>query len=252
MNHTTCIARAAHTVYVDRHVLRRLPLTTLGAATLLAGGFVWAWATRQQQGVQLVGYLRCSTVVLAACAAPFLDDVGAPILDVTPRGRGRRRALDAFVALALVLSAWVASALVGFALVDRVELLPHQFPWGASLLEVTALTMLGLVAMTVVTQRTGPGNGGRVALVIGVAALISLAVPLTNDWLWPAVPGGSAWRNAHVRWAVLLAVAIGALVMALRDPARPSRYDLAAATRQRRRDADMTSPGRRVTDSIGR
>ena len=130
--------------------------------------------------------------------------------------------LDAFVALALVLAAWVAVALVGFVLVDRAELLPDQFPWGASLLEVTALTMLGFVVMTVATQLTGPGSGGRVALMIGVAALGTLAIPRTNAWLWPAVPFGSAWRDAHLRWAVLAAMALGALVMLSRDPARRS------------------------------
>ncbi len=208
--------------YLDRHVLRRLPLTTLGAAALLSGGFVWAWATRRPEGVHLVGYLRCPTVVLAASAAQFLDDVGAPLLDVTPRGRRRRRAVDAFVALALVLAAWVAVAMVGFVLVDRAELLPDQFPWGASLLEVTALTMLGFVVMTVAMLLTGPGSGGRVALMIGVAALGTLAIPQTNAWLWPAVPFGSAWRDAHLRWAVLAAIALGALVMLSRDPARRS------------------------------
>ena len=136
MSHTTGTARSVVGSYLDRHVLRRLPLTTLGAAALLTGGFVWVWATRRQEGVHLVGYLRCPTLVLAAAAAQFLDDVGAPLLDVTPRGRGRRRAVDALVTLALVLAAWVAVALIGFILVDRAALLPDQFPWGASLLEV--------------------------------------------------------------------------------------------------------------------
>jgi len=222
MSHTPSTARSVVASYLDRHVLRRLPVTTLGAAALLAGGFVWAWATRRQEGVHLVGYLRCPTVVLAAAAAQFLDDVGAPLLDVTPRGRGRRRAVDALVTLALVLAAWVAVALIGFILVDRAELLPDQFPWGASLLEVAALTMLGFVVMTVVTQLTGPGNGGRVALMVGVAAPSSLAIPRTNAWLWPTVPFGSAWRDAHLRWAVLAALAVGALVMLSRDPARRS------------------------------
>lgn len=206
--------------YLDWHVLRRLPLATLGAAALLSGGFVWAWATRRQQGVHLIGYLRCPTVVLAASAAQFLDDVGAPLLDVTPRGRRRLRAIDALVALALALASWVAVAIVGFVLVDQAELLPDQFPWAASLLEVTALTMLGFVTMTVTTRLTGPGSGGRVALIIGVAALGTLAIPRTNTWLWPTVPLDSAWRDAHLRWAVLAAIALGTLVTLSRDPAR--------------------------------
>ena len=222
MRHTSSTARGVVASYLDWHVLRRLPLTTLGAAALLSGGFVWAWATRRQEGVDLVGYLRCPTVVLAASAAQFLDDVGAPLLDVTPRGRRRRRAIDAFVALALVHAAWVAVALVGFVLVDRAEFLPDQFPWGASLLEVTALTMLGFVVMTVATRVTGPGSGDRVALMIGVAALGSLAIPRTNTWLWPTEPFGSAWRDAHLRWAVLAATALGTLVVLSRDPARRS------------------------------
>ena len=234
MSHTPSTARGVAASYLDRHVLRRLPLTTLGAAALLSGGFVWVGATRRQDGVQLIGYLRCPTVVLAASAAQFLDDVGAPLLDVTPRGRRRRCAVDGLVALTLVLAAWVAVALVGFVLVGRAELLPDQFPWGASLLEVTALTMIGFVVMTVVAQLTGPGSGGRVALIIGVAALGSLAIPQTNAWLWPGVPLGSAWRAAHLRWAVLAATALGALVMVSRDPARRG---LATAWRVARVDA---------------
>ena len=112
--------------------------------------------------------------------------------------------------------------MVGFIIVDRAELLPDQFPWGASLLEVTALTMLGFVIMTVVAQLTGPGSGGRVALIIGVAALGSLAIPRTNTWLWPTAPSDSTWRDAHLRWAILAAMALGALIMLTRDPARRS------------------------------
>jgi hypothetical protein len=208
------------TAYLDRHVLRRLPLTTLGAAALLSGSFVWVWATRRQDGVDLIGYLRCPTVILAASAAQFLDDVAAPVLDVTPRGRRRRRAVDALVALALVLGAWVAVAMVGFVLVDRAELAPDRFPWGASLLEVTALTILGFVTMTVVAQLTGPGSGGRVPLIIGVAALGTLAIPRTNAWLWPTAPFDSAWRDAHLRWAALAIMSLGALFALSRDPAR--------------------------------
>lgn len=212
--------RSASASPLGRHVLRRLPLTTLGAAAVLSGGFVWVWATRRQEGVDLIGYLRCPTVVLAAVAAQFLDDVGAPLLDVTPRGRGRRRAIDAIVALALVFAAWVTVAMIGFVLVGQPELLPEQFPWAATLLEVTALTMLGFVIMCVVAERTGPGSGGGVALVIGVAALGTLAVPQTNAWLWSTAPLDGNWRDAHVRWALLAVVALGALIVLSRDPAR--------------------------------
>lgn len=222
MSHTPSTERGVFAAYLDWHVLRRLPLTTLGAAAVLSGGFVWVWATRRQEGVDLLGYLRCPTVVLAATAAQFLDDVGAPLLDVTPRGRLHRRAIDALVALALVIAAWVTVAMVAFVLVDRGELLPDQFPWATSLLEVTALTMLGFVMMTVVAQLTGPGNGSRVALTIGVAALGSLTIPQTNAWLWPTAPLDSAWRDAHLRWAVLAAIAFGTLVILWRDPARRS------------------------------
>lgn len=206
------------------HVLRRLPLGTLGAAALLSGGFVWAWAAGRQDGIDLIGYLRCPTVVLAASAAQFVDDAGAPLLDVTPRGRRRRRAVDALVGLALVLGAWVAVAVIGLLLVDKPDLLPDGFPWAASLLEVTALSMIGFVVMTVVAQRTGPGSGSRVALIIGVAGLTSLAMPRTNTWLWPTAPSDGAWRDAHARWAALAAIALGALVVLLHDPAQRSRH----------------------------
>lgn len=244
MNSTTYTTSSALTLSGGRHVLRRMPLTTLGAAALLAGGFVWVWATRREEGVQLVGYLRCPTVVLAAAAAPFLDDIAAPLLDVTPRGRCRRRAIDALVTLALVLVVWVAVALVGFVVVDRAEPFPNQFPWGASLIEVAALIMLGFVAMIVVSQLTGPGSGGRVALMIGVTALSTLAIPRMNTWLWPTVPFGSAWRDAHLRWAVLAAVAVGALIMLSRDPARRSRHGLVTVRRARRRSSGAQSDAR--------
>jgi hypothetical protein len=76
--------------------------------------------------------------------------------------------------------------------------------------------------MTVVAQLTGAGSGARVALMIGVAALGSLAISRTNTWLWPTAPSDGAWRDAHLRWAVLAAMALGTLVMLSRDPARRS------------------------------
>ncbi len=222
------IARTTGPVLVPylRHVLRRLPLSTLGAAALLAGGFVWVSATRQHDPLRLVGYLRAPTVVLAASAAPFLDDVAAPMLDVTSHGRGRRRALDALVGFTLVLALWAAVALVALVIVDGTDPV-RQFPWGASLIEVAAMTMFGFVTMIVVTQVTGPGSGGRVALVTGIAALGSLTIPQTNAWLWPTKPYGSAWRDAHVRWIVLAAVVLGAITVLSRDPARRTRHSLA-------------------------
>ena len=249
MSNTSSTARGMAASSLGRHVLRRLPLTTLGAAALLSGGFVWSWATRRQEGTHLIGYLRCPTVVLAASAAQFLDDVAAPLLDVTPRGRGRRRAVDALVALALVIAAWVAVAMVGFVLVDRAELLPDQFPWAASLLEVAALTVLGFVIMIVVAQLTGPGSGGRVALMIGVAALGSLAIARTNTWLWPTVPSDSAWRDAHLRWAVIAATALATLVMLSRDPAH--RCHVPAGTGPHRGTRAGARAGGRRTGWLG-
>ena len=203
-----------------RHVLRRLPLSTLGAAAFLAGGFVWVWGTGQQDAAFLVGYLRLPAVVLAASAAPFLDDIAAPLLDVTPRGRIRRRGLDALIALALVLATWIVTGLVALALVDETDPKRGQFPWGASLIEVTALTLVGFVAMAIVTKLTGSGNGTRAALMIGVLALGSFAIPQTNAWLWPTVPLGRSWHDAHVRWIVLAALAFSTLTLLSLDPAR--------------------------------
>ena len=228
-----------------RHVLRRLPLSTLGAAALLAGGCVLAWAPRQQDATNLVVYLRLPAIILAASAAPFLDDVAAPLLDVTPRGRIRRRGLDALVALTLVLAAWTATTLVTLALLDRGDTQRVQFPWGASLIEVTALTLLGFVAMIIVTQITGSGHGARVAMVIGVLALGSFAIPQTNAWLWPAVPFGRAWRDAHVRWTVLAIIALGTLTLLSRDPAKQTRHRSAQRnSRQRPRRWDGLFPTR--------
>ena len=66
---------------------------------------------------------------------------------------------------------------------------------------------------------------------IGVTVLVTLAIPRTNTWLWPAVPSSRAWRDAHLRWIVLAAMALGALIMLSRDTARRSRQPGARATK---------------------
>lgn len=207
-------------ISLNRHVVRRLPVFTLAVAAAFGAVFVAWFARRSDDPIVLVRYLRCPTIVLAATAALFLDDVAAPLLDVAPLGRARRRAIDAMVAVVLVLATWAVTAMIGFMLVDGPHLVPASFPWGASLLEVVALTALSFAVMCAFGRFVGGRSGPRVAMSIGVVAVMTMSNDRLHRWMWWDLPVGQQWRDAHLRWAVLGMAAVVVAIGLSRDPAR--------------------------------
>jgi DNA-directed RNA polymerase specialized sigma24 family protein len=53
--------------------------------------------------------------------------------------------------------------------------------------------------------------------ILGAAVFAAL---LPGRWAMFATPGGDAWRDAHLRWAAVLALASAVLFLTLRDPAQ--------------------------------
>ena len=63
------------------------------------------------------------------------------------------------------------------------------------------------------------GSGGRAALGLLLAALLSLGYPRTMVWLWPPLDAGRAWGDAHLRWIGVGVAASTAAAWIGRDPA---------------------------------
>lgn len=142
-----------------------------------------------------------SALVIASVASGLscvLDDPAAAILDATPASRPRRLALRLGLALPFVVVLWLGA-------VQPV----WSFRPAAPAVGAAALALAALVAVVL----AGAAAGGSVA---GATLALTVAVAgasLPPPWEMPVVPGQS--RN----WMIVLALAMGGLVILSRDPA---------------------------------
>ena len=183
---------------------------------LLAGGSLVAWAlTGWRAGdvtteVGAVWLLRFVVVVGCLAAVFALDD---PSQNMTEPLVATRRSLMSgrlAVAVGVVVVATLPAVLAVGGLLDA------GVGWGLVLEAFGVLALLCALSLTL--QRRWRITEPAQYLVLGVL-LIGVA-DQTTAGRWPLLAGpGEQWADAHVRWAVLVAVAVAVVGWQLRDPA---------------------------------
>jgi hypothetical protein len=85
--------------------------------------------------------------------------------------------------------------------------------------ECAAITAVGLAVASAIARWSNAREAGLAAgpAILGAAVFAAL---LPGRWAMFATPGGDAWRDAHLRWAAVLALASAVLFLTLRDPAQ--------------------------------
>ena len=203
-----------------RQVLRELVMTGAvprvtrwGPVALgwLLAGLVLAWRGDDVSDAgSAVLLLRLVAVLLALGVVSLLDDAAADVLAPAPLPLAWRRGARLALAAIAVAVPWTVALL---------WIRPGQYGVGAAALtlECATITALGLAVSSGVARwsdAVDPGLAAGPAL-IG-AVLLALALP--ERWALVASPG-AGWRDAHLRWAVLLGAALAAAAWSIRDPA---------------------------------
>ncbi|HEY3009330.1 MAG TPA: hypothetical protein VGJ63_14860 [Micromonosporaceae bacterium] len=152
--------------------------------------------------------LRIVAVLLVTGVVGLLDDDAANVLAPIPVPLAWRAGVRCGLAGVAVAAPWAAALLwvrPGHSAV-------------ALTLECAALTAFGLAVASGIARWWSPRDAGLAAgpAVLGAAAFAALLPP---RWAMFAPPG-AGWPTAHVRWAVVLAVALVVLALTVRDPAR--------------------------------
>ena len=85
--------------------------------------------------------------------------------------------------------------------------------------ECAAIMAVGLAVASAIARWSNAREAGLAAgsAILGAAVFAAL---LPGRWAMFATPGGDAWRDAHLRWAAVLALASAVLFLTLRDPAQ--------------------------------
>jgi hypothetical protein len=196
--------------------LRWRPLLGAGgvAATLL-------WLLRPDDGdpAVLLGLLRLGGFLLAAGAAFFLDDDAGGTLACSPTALWQRRGLRLAVLAGVLTVLWgllagMVSALAG----------ASGVPLAAATLEGAGMVAFALAVAAVAAprapdERGGVAGGPALTLLVLGGYLGQMRWPRYLT-LFPVAPGDPGWAPAHLRWAVLLAVAVTVLAVTSADPAR--------------------------------
>jgi fluoroquinolone transport system permease protein len=152
--------------------------------------------------------LRVVAVLLVTSVVGLLDDAAANVLAAVPVPLAWRVGVRCCLAVVAVAAPWAAALL---------WVRPGHSAAGLTL-ECAALSTFGLAVASGIARWWDPRDAGLAAgpAVLGTAGFAALLPP---RWAMFAPPGGG-WVEAHVRWAVVLAVASVVLVLTLRDPAR--------------------------------
>jgi hypothetical protein len=191
-----------------RPLLRSMRWQPVPAALLVSVLLVWwqddAYPSRQ------VWLLRGVAVVLAAGLATALDDRTRATVAAVPLPLRLRTALPVALAAVPLTLTWAVLAVV----VDARH--SGTLPVLALSLEAAAVAALTVAVAAVVARRgvTDPG-----AVVGPVLLAVALGLPTLPRAIALAVDVGPGWTAAHLRWAAVLLVALGAGVLAVRDPA---------------------------------
>jgi len=174
---------------------------------LAAGVLLWK-AHDAQDAADRATVLRVVALVLVIGVVNLVDDDAATVLAPVPVPLAWRRGVRVALAAGAVAAPWAAALLW-----------VSPGPLTAALtLECAALAAFGLAVAGGVARWSDAREAGLAAgpavLAAGIAALL-----LPARWAMLARPDAD-WRDAHLRWAAVLLIALAVLVHTLRDPAR--------------------------------
>ena len=197
---------------VLRELAGALPQTVRWPPVLvgwLLGVAVLAWKADDVDGsADAATLLRVVAVLLASSVVALVDDAAANVLAPVAVSLAWRRGVRIALAGAAVAVPWAAALLW---VRDAGDLA------AALTLECAALTTTALAVASGVARWSDARDPSVAAgpAVLGVAVF---ALFLPPRWAMFAPPG-DGWRDAHLRWAVVLGAATAVLVATLRDPA---------------------------------
>ena len=225
MTDRTRVVRSRQLLLLVRPTARTIRWAALLGGAVAAQFVLWAASGERSRGgpVSLLP-IRVAAVLLCLGAVFVLDDdAGAtvePAVASLAVRRGIRLALTVPVAWAAWGAAlWTASRLAASGR-GTAAVVPRSLPVAGLMLEAAALLAVTLAAAAVATRSVGHGRGG-VAGGPAVLGFVLAMVSIGRYWpLFPAANSEPAWVAAHVRWAVILAVASTVLVLFTLDPAR--------------------------------
>lgn len=196
------------------HLVRSLRLAPFAAGAVAVVAFV---AARLDGTPDTLGDLRVVGLLLALSSGYVLDDGAAVTLQASPYGLARRLWLRIGCAVAFVIPLWTA------ALVYAIPSAPAGDRWTLGFGVTVELAAVLTVAWAVAVwgRRSGFEHPGIVTTPVLLASLLVAASVSRAPML---VGPGPQWTEAHVRWAVVLVAAAGALVAGMRDPAARRRF----------------------------
>ena len=202
-----------------RQVLRELVVAgTLPRVTVwqpvvvgwLLAAAVLAWkADEVHDAAGRAVLLRIVAVLLAVGAVNLVDDSAANLLAPVPVPLAWRSGFRFGLAAATVAGPWAAA----------LWWVKPGRPAAMLTLECAAITAVGLAVASGLARWWSSREAGLAAApaVLGAAVFVTLLPP---RWSMFAAPGDDAWRDAHLRWAAVLALASAVSFVTVRDPAQ--------------------------------
>lgn len=191
------------------HLVRSLRLAPFVPAAVAV---VVLLVARRDGTDDVVGDLRTLALLLALGSGYVLDDGAAVTLQASPYSYARRLWLRIGAAVAVGTPLWavtLAYLLPSAPAADRWRL-------GLGLTVELAAGLAAVWAVAAWARRHAFDHPGIITTPVLLAALVP-AVSTSRARL--VVGLGPEWTPAHLRWAGILIAVIGALVVAMRDPA---------------------------------
>lgn len=198
-----------------RYAWRRTPWMPVIAAGAVCASASVLRAMSVDTSVDVLPFVRLSSVVLAAAAVQGLDNPAEPVTATSPVGRWRVRAVawlfDTFVAVGV----WLPIVLLSRVIAGH----PEQLPVPGLLIELLALVAVAsLIAVALSAAGWGTSPSSRAASALVIATALTLTTPRSIRWLW--VGPGSEWDRSHARWAVIGAASLVMFAVVSRDPSK--------------------------------
>ena len=197
------MSSARHARLLVRPTVRLASWRALPAAGALAVAMVHLFSAPP------VIELRLAATMLCAAAAFVLDDPAAHTLSPSPTPLLLRRLLRTTLLLPLIAALWM--------IVLRSA---GEHIMTALTLELVTMLAITLAAATAATPHIPDGRGGIAAapalLIIQNAAQLLLPATWT---LFAHDAADPAWQASHLRWGLLLAIAVTTFLATSRDPA---------------------------------